>query len=646
MKRFSTLLLFLIMALSFVYAQEKQELHSNSGRAKKFYKKGTSALINGNYKEAKENLESAIKIDDQFIEAHLVLGETFEYLKEPVQAKDEYYKVLAINKNFFPSTYFTLGHLEVDGGNYEKGKINFQNYLTSKEKDITMADESEFMIKLCDFAMNAVKNPIPFEPKNLGENINTEHAEYLPALTADENVFIFTKRLPWEGSDYQFQEDFYVSFKQDGLWMPATPIGKPINTNKNEGAQCLSPDGQYIFFTACNRDDGFGRCDIYVSRLKGNSWGIPVNIGKPINTSKWESQPSISSDGMAIYYSSNRNGSYGKNTEDIWKSDLLESGEWGPPENMGPKINTSQSEQSPFIHPDNQTLYFSSDGHLGMGRFDIYVCRKDENGEWGQPENLGYPINTSGNENSLIVSLDGKYAYFASSREDGFGDMDIYTFELHEKARPKTVTYVKGLVYDIKNKKNLFARFEFIDLATGEKVIESHSNELSGDFLVCLPANKDYALNVSKDGYLFYSESYFLKQKDKFEPIFMDIPLTRIEVGEKVILKNIFFETGKYILKPESKAELNKVVEFLNSNANIKVEIGGHTDNVGNDEDNMLLSDYRAHAVLEYLFEKKINPSRLIAKGYGETQPIADNETDEGRALNRRTEFMIVERRE
>jgi len=633
-----------LLNISFLRGQSFDDLHTTSNKAKKSFKKGTANLQKGKLEEAKEDLLAAIKVDGNFIEAYQVLGETYEYLRDKESAKAQYYKVIKLDPKFFPNTFFALGKLELDIGNYKKAKDNFIGYTKSSGKSVTMDEDSHFNIEICDFAIEAIKSPVPFDPLNMGENINTEHAEYLPAITADEQIFIFTKRLPIDNSMYNFQEDFYVSFKRDGEWSSARSLGPPINTKRNEGAQCISPDGQYIFFTACNRNDGMGKCDLYVSRLEGTNWSKPANLERPINTGKWESQPCISSDGGTIYYSSNRRGSFGNNTEDIWMCQLNETGEWNIPVNLGSKINSKKSEQSPFIHPDNQTLYFSSNGHVGMGGFDLYVSRRQSDGEWGDPENLGYPINTHGNENSLIVNLDGTYAYFASNGLEGFGSMDIFSFELHEKARPQTVTYVKGNVFDSKSHKKLFATFEFIDLSTGEKVIESTSSQFTGDFLVCLPANKNYALNVSKNGYLFFSESYFLKEEAQHDPILMNVPLNPIEVGGKVVLKNIFFETGSADLKPESKGELNKLVSFLKKNQKLKVEIGGHTDNVGNVEDNELLSEYRAYAVLEYLFEKKINPARLLAKGYGETQPIATNDTSKGRAKNRRTEFKIVEK--
>ena len=371
----------------------------------------------------------------------------------------------------------------------------------------------------------------------------------------------------------------------------------------------------------------------------GNKWSVPYNLEEPVNSRQWESQPSFSSDGKTLYFVSNRHNNY-----DIWVSMVNENGEWSVPEKLGANINTDNYEGSVFIHPDNQTLYFSSDGHVGMGGLDIYVSKKDSTGKWGKPMNLGYPINTFKDENSILISADGELAMFASDREGGFGGLDLYGFELYEEVRPEKVTYIKGVVFDNETGKKLEARFELIDLATGNIAVTSFSNKGTGEFLVCLPANHDYALNVSKEGYLFYSENFNLSgEKPLTDPVLKDVPLKPLKSGEKVILKNIYFETDKYDLKKTSEIELQKLIELLNKNPGIKIEISGHTDNVGTTEYNLELSQNRAKAVYDYLSENGIDTDMLTYKGYGESQPVDTNDTEEGRANNRRTEFEVVE---
>jgi outer membrane protein OmpA-like peptidoglycan-associated protein len=367
-----------------------------------------------------------------------------------------------------------------------------------------------------------------------------------------------------------------------------------------------------------------------------------MNMGATVNSSSWDSQPSVSSDGNTLYFTSDRSG--GKGKKDIWKTTKNDKGEWTTPVNLGDTINTHNDEMAPFIHPDDQTLYFTSNGHQGMGGYDIFYSRKDSSGNWETPINIGYPINTSDDESCLIVNANGDLAYFSSDRPGGKGSMDIYSFPLYEKARPKRVTYLKGTVYDKVTKNKLEAKFELVDLATGKIYTESFSDKVTGEFLVCLPTEKDYALNVSKDSYLFYSENFTLTGiHSNSDPFLKDIPLQPIKKDEIVILKNIFFDTDKFDLKTESTAELEKLYDLLVKNPKLKIEISGHTDNVGDDKYNQVLSENRAKAVYDYLVLKGIAKERLTYKGYGETKPIETNDTEAGRAINRRTEFKVIE---
>ncbi|MBX7182583.1 MAG: OmpA family protein, partial [Bacteroidia bacterium] len=417
-------------------------------------------------------------------------------------------------------------------------------------------------------------------------------------------------------------------------------LGPPINTDGNEGAQCISPDGQWIFMTACNRRDGEGSCDIYISHKTANGWSEPRNPKSPLNSAKWESQPGFSVDGKTLYFSSNRPG--GKGGMDIWYSTFVTGKGWGEPKNLV-IVNTPGNEQSPFIHPDDQTLYFSSNGLPGMGEADLFYCRRQPDGYWGIPQNLGYPINTPGDEQSLIVSATGDTAFISTDKKGGFGNLDIYSFALYPEARPQTVTYFKGKITDKDNRQPLEANFELIDIATGEIKARSSSTPGTGEFLVSLPMNRNYALNVSKDNYLFFSESFELKGSNSAsKPVFKNVELSPIKAGEKVVLKNIFFDSNKFDLKSESNAELDKLVELLKKNPSMKIEISGHTDNIGNKTANKTLSENRAKSVIDFLISKGIESGRLVPKGYGDEKPIDSNETETGRANNRRTEMTIL----
>jgi len=541
------------------------------------------------------------------------------YLAANVQYRNGWYKGAA--------EYYSM-YISSDGA-YDKNVIKAKKHLAD-----------------CRFAIKALENPVPFNPINLGSGINSDKEEYFPGITADNQTILFTRLLNDTRSYSGRQEDFYISKKESGEWQEAYNLGRPINTVYNEGAPSLSADGNILVFTACENvngygagRDGFGRCDLFVSKRNGPTWTVPYNLGRPVNSSYWESQPSFSADGRTLYFVSNRDGGY-----DIYVSTVDNEGKWSEPEKLGPNINTSGYEGSVFIHPDNQTLYFSSDGHIGMGKMDIYFSRKDSLGNWGKAENIGYPINTFKDENSIVVSANGELALFASDREGGYGGLDIYGFQLYENARPQPVTYMKGIVFDIETNQKLKAQFELIDLRTGKLVISSFSDFDSGEFLVCLPVNHNFALNVSRDGYLFYSENFSLSgEHQSNDPILKDIPLKPIKVGEVVILNNIFFETDKYDLKAESTVELDKLIDFLDKNPSVKIEISGHTDNVGSTEHNIKLSENRARSVYNFLIETGIAPERLQYKGYGETLALENNETEAGKAKNRRTEFKIVE---
>jgi outer membrane protein OmpA-like peptidoglycan-associated protein len=426
----------------------------------------------------------------------------------------------------------------------------------------------------------------------------------------------------------------------NGKWQTATYLSNQINTPQyNEGSQSISQNGKVLFFTGCNRPDGLGRCDIYIATKKGDDWSKPFDIAPPINTSGWESQPSLSADGRTLYFVSNRKGGYGG--YDIWKSTLTEKG-WTEPENLGPNINTAFDEQSPFIHPDDSTLYFCSNGWPGLGGMDLFVSHLGQDGKWQKPTNLGYPIYSNGDENGLTLTANGTYAFFASNKLNGLGGFDIYTFELPPALRPHQVTYVKGIVLDAVTKQPLESAVEIVDLVKNNPVYEDYSSAEQGDFLATITTGKDYGLNIAKDGYLFYSGNFSLVGHETKNPFNITVYLQPIEVGNKVILKNIFFATNKFDLKDESRAELQKLIDFLNLNATVKIEISGHTDNVGSDQANSVLSENRAKSVYQYLVANGIKAERLTFKGYGETQPIAPNDNDAGRSQNRRTEFKII----
>lgn len=616
-----------------VSAFAQRQYSTTNEEAIRYYALARQSFDDHVYDEAITQLQKAISIDNKFIEAHYQLADLYRLLRKHKEAAEQYLSVVKLNPDFSSSAYIKLGDEEISNARYNDAQQHLEKYLTFPNLTSQNIYHAQKLITDCKFSIQALLHPVPFKPVNMGPNINTADDEYLPVATADESTLIFTRKI-------NNNEDFYKSSKVNGKWQKATYLSDQINTPQyNEGAQSISQDGKYLFFTGCNRPDGLGRCDIYISQKKGDDWSKPFDLSPPINTPGWESQPSISADGRTLYFVSNRKGGYGG--YDIWKSTLTANG-WGEPENLGPNINTPYDEQSPFIHPDDSTLYFSSNGWPGLGGKDLFVSRLGKDGKWKKPENLGYPINSSGDENGLSVTANGSSAFFSSNNLNGYGGYDIYTFELPRSMRPHLVTYVKGKVSDIKTKVPLEAAVEIIDLQKNIPVYQDYSDAVRGDFLATLTSGKNYGLNISKSGYLFYSENFSLVGHETKNPFNITVFLQPIEVGNKVILNNIFFDTNKFDLKPESIAELQKLVEFLNVNPTVHIEISGHTDNVGNDQLNQTLSENRAKAVYQYLISSQVNPARLVFKGYGKTQPIAPNTTDEGRQKNRRTEFMIT----
>ncbi|WP_233602990.1 OmpA family protein [Pedobacter sp. KBW06] len=621
---------FLVFVILGVNAQT-----SSVKKAMADFDKAQVYLNNNNYQEAIAALKDAATADPNFQNAIIQLAELNRRIKSFDEARLYYSKALALGAGSDVRIYYGLAESELNTGDYNNALKNISLFIdkyTGSDKGF-LAKAKKYK-KDCEFSILALKTPQKYEPVNLGPQINSKYRDYFPAITADNETLIFSRNIAGN-------EDFFISKKRDKEWSSPVSLSSNINTSQfNEGAQSISPDGQYLFFTGCNRPNGLGRCDIYVSHKEGNNWGQPFNLGAPVNTIYWESQPAISPDGNTLYFVSNRPGGIGG--YDIWKTQLNEEGEWSVPLNLGPEINTPYDENTPFLHADGRTLYFSSDGWPGMGNKDIFMSRLDSANHWSTPLNLGYPINSFSEESGLIVSPDGTEAFFSSDLKDGYGDMDIYQFKLPEDKKPMAITYVKGIVRDKETRKFLEARVQVVNLGNKKTAYNDYTSKENGDFLAVMPIGADYAFNVSADGYLFYSENYQLTAASGNKPFLLEIDLERLKVGTNMILKNIFFNTNEYTLLPSSVTELATLKDLLKNNQNIHIEVQGHTDNVGNDLQNEKLSVNRAKAVYDHLIESKIDPARLTYKGYGETKPIAGNETEEKRKKNRRTSFIIT----
>ena len=623
-----------------------QDFSISNKKAIRLFEEGYDFALKYNDQKAVEKLKEAIEIEPKFVEALSLLGEIYNDKKEFDQALVYYQLAINVNEKKYAQYYSLLADVYMKQMKFDLAVESIQQYLDKANPKQAMAEKYKIYLRKCTVAAQLMSNPVPFTPINLGENVNSSAAEYHPTLPADGSFMFYTVRAKQQGNACVMSdgttEDFYVVQRENSNWSLRKNVGPPINSECNEGAGNISPDGRFMFFAASNNLGRNSSMDLYIVERKGSVWSAPASLGPVVNTDGFESQPSFSSDGKTLYFISNRPGGVGGN--DVWITSRNTKGEWSMPVNAGDIINTRGNEISPFIHPDNQTLYFCSDGHDGMGGYDFFISRKDAQGQFQMPENLGYPINTTADERSLVISADGTKGYFASNNFSGFGDYDLYMFEIPLSARPQHVTYLKGMVYDKKTNQPLKAQFQLIDVSNSTVVVESYSDLQNGQFLVSIPPGKKYALNVSKQGYLFYSESYDVATHDSLQPFLIDIPLQPIEVGGSVVLKNVYFETDKFLLLNDSKSELLVLVDLMKNNPTMKIEIGGHTDNQGNKSYNQKLSENRSKAVYDYIITQGIPSTRLTYKGYGDASPIASNDNVEGRARNRRTEFKVISR--
>ncbi|MGG9960690.1 OmpA family protein [Ferruginibacter sp. SUN106] len=623
------------IVISFCTAQwyDPEKVNKKAGD---IYGQAINEGVAGNYDAAIRYLNESIKLDPKLVDAYISKAAIYGTLKKYDSSITGYEQAFALD-SVYSKDYLLPYSISLAGtGKFQLALDAVNKFLTDEKLNKKSIAAGNFRKTTYEFALNydkthPVKNYV-FAPQNLGDSINSSALEYYPSLTIDGSKMVFTRRI---NSD----EDFYESNFADGKWSKAKPLAGKVNTNFNEGAQCISQDGQWIIFAGCNYPEGQGECDLYISYKTKNGWSEAENLGPMVNTDFWESSPSLSPDKRDLYFSSAVAGGFGG--RDIWVTHRSLTGKWSRPENLGAAVNTSGDESCPFMHADNETLYFNSNGRPGYGSTDLFFTKKVSDTSWLEAENLGYPINTIDDEGSLIVAADAKTAYYASDRADGKGGLDLYTFQMREDIRPLKTLWVSGKVFDKKTMAGLPSSVELINLKTRNTISKIQTDE-EGNYLATLPVGKDYAFNVNRRGYLFYSDNFALDANTADSVFHKDIPLQPLEAGAFIVLKNIFFDTKKFDLKPESIAELDKVVLLLNDNPKLRIEIDGHTDNVGLAKDNLTLSNNRAKAVVDYLSGKGIAPARLSFKGFGATKPMADNTTDTGKSQNRRTELSVI----
>jgi outer membrane protein OmpA-like peptidoglycan-associated protein/tetratricopeptide (TPR) repeat protein len=634
----------LVLGLS-LWAQPK----GISRQAYQLYLEAVRQAQAGRTAEAKSRLQEALRIEPTYEEAWVLLGkillqsQDYPGLLEVGQKMERQKGLSAAGKAW--GQYFQA-KAYVAQMRYDSAEQVLRRFVVMGIEGIPkrIYEEGAQLLETSVHAARLMQKPVPLKLENLGPEVNSPYPEYLPSLTADGRMLYFTSRRPQAGKEPNpltggYDEDLYWCERdENGRWQPAQPLGPPINSDRNEGAAFFSADGQWAFITLCDRADGLGSCDIYFSELDGDRWLPPKNLGPAVNSSAWESHPSLTHDRKRLYFASSRLG--GQGGSDIWYTEW-KNGAWQTPINVGPPINTPGDEYSPMIAADGRTLYFASDYHPGMGGMDLFVSYLSDTG-WTTPKNLGYPFNTPGDEQTLCVDAAGRIGYVALERPEGLGKQDIYAFSLWPEIQPqRAASYVRGFVYDSLTKAPLAARVRIVDLELRDTIRALTSNRVTGEFVTSLPLRSRYALLAEAPGYLFYSQHFDLRESDQAYEL--RVPLEKPRKGSTIRLRNVFFEFDRADIKPESEVELLEVVRLLQAHPKWKVEVQGHTDSVGTAMYNQQLSQRRAEAVRQFLIQRGIKAERIQAKGYGSSRPIAPNTTEEGRALNRRTEILFIE---
>jgi outer membrane protein OmpA-like peptidoglycan-associated protein len=589
------------------------------------------------YEKTRELIDKAIDLDPEYIDAYYFLGTIALKKHDDKNLEIAFSKVAELCPDYDAEVFFQLGWLYFDTKKYKDAEKNLKKFLefgNVKEDKAAKADTMLWRSKI-------YLHPVPYDPHPI-EGLSTVDWEYLPYFSPDNELAFFTRKFELQEKGALFPihvEKFMVAKRIDGAFEKGDPMPPPFNSRNtgNEGAAAISIDNKHLYFTLNDK----GNFDIYSSDFVNYKWTEIKNLGKNVNDPiGWDAQPSISSDGKTLYFASARD-SENVNNIDIYYSEKNAAGEWGRAKKLSSKINTSGREKSPFIHPDNKTLYFSSDALPGLGGFDIFVCRRDANGEWGDPVNIGYPINTEADEVGFFVSTDGKTASFASNSLKGMGGYDIYSFDLYPQARPEKVLFVKGEVHDEDEKIPLAAKIELKNALTN-KVIDVDLDTLTGKYASVVPFDNDYILTVKKKDYAFVSEYFSAADSVNAKPRTLNIDVKKMEIGVSYPLNNILFATNSYEINDTIKVVLDNFSDFLKDNPKVKVAIYGHTDNVGDEVSNIQLSVSRAKTVYDYLVSREIPKERMTYKGFGLTSPVATNRTEQGRMLNRRTEFVIT----
>lgn len=639
MRIFSGIAVMLMLIFCSAAAQAQRTPDTKNKKAAEYFTQADNYRVRGQYDQAIEYLQAAISKDDEFYDAWLMLGLIHKAQGNLVPAREALEHLLTIKRDNQAPAYFELADLYIQTQKYEQALEMAENYLALNPGNTRRKLQAEKFLANAEFAIANAARIAEFDPRPLPENVNYFPMQYFPVLTIDGQGIIYTRRL---GVSMDYDEDLVISRKDaNGQWMTPASLSENINSAGNEGTCTMSADGRSLIFTSCYGREVYGSCDLFISYRSGDTWSAPENLGEVVNSTSWESQPSLSADGRTLYFVSNRQGGVGN--RDIWMTRLDEDGNWTPPVNLGPEINTPDEDVSPFIHPNNTTLYYASNGRAGFGGYDIYYTQRTPDG-WEDVKNFGAPVNTGEDQVSLFISADGKQGYYSlEDQSEPRIKSRIYTFNVPEDMQVAARTsYISGMVTDAETGEYLEAEIELFDILEDRREALVTSDPADGSYLIVLTEGSEYALYVNREGYLFNSASFAFEEGQDIQALSRDIELEPIREGSVSVLNNIFFDTDKYELKEKSATELDKVVRFLERNPDVRIEISGHTDDVGQADYNLELSGKRAQAVYNYLTGRGIASSRLEAKGYGQTVPAVPNTSDENRSENRRIEFKIL----
>ncbi len=631
-------LLFYFFLSSFFYQSYSQVVGTTDKKAQKLFDKGKEYVAERNFLEAVESFKKAIKRDSGYSEAYYNLASIYTLYR----IQDTTFIYLDLYAKVTPMTAIPVNRALVLARNYfqygmyqQAGK--YIDYAYDSNKQLFVSFNNSLLKQSIEYSIDNYQENKSEQFQILPESVNKYYTQYFPAITIDNSSLVYTKR---DGYDPGFDEDLVITNWNGKNWTESTELSENIDSQNNEGAATISADGRMLIFTSCDEGKTFGSCDLFFAKKKGMTWSIPYNMGDAVNSVYWESQPSLSADGKTLYFSSNRPG--GNGLRDIWYTEQ-KNGYWTKPKNLGRKINTPADETTPYIHVNNQSLFFSSNGHVGFGGYDLYVTEKSA-GEWSKPTNLGSEVNDFHDQVSWVLTADGSLAYYAyeSTTEDK-GRSYIVSKEIeNDSIINKTAAYVTGRIRDSKTKKPLKANIKLYDLETSNVDYNTESDIISGLYFIALTEGKEYGFYISSPGYVFEDFHFEPKEREGLQPDTLNVFLDPIEKGKSMVLENIYFKFDSYELEIKSRSELIEVADFINENG-LYVLIEGHTDQMGTDEYNVELSNNRARSVYNYLIDLGVSKDQLRYKGYGSKRPLF--QTKDKYSANRRIEFKIVDKK-